>query len=157
MQSLSTVLVKESNPEPHSLWYTGKWQTRASVVDGPNWRKRTKPNITSQFHSFGLTGVHREVCSTKAKQRWWMVPFILSFNCSPLTGSGSLHFPRHNCWLLNWLVTWVFTFAEPRSLYYQMTPTTTTSSGGRLHNNIKTNGRTRFCTKVQVPSGVLLA
>lgn len=116
--------------------------------------KRTKPNITSQFHSSCLTGVHREVCSTKAKQRWWMVPFILSFNCSPLAGSGSLHFPRHNCWLLNWLVTWVFTFSEPRSLYYQMTPTTTTSGGGRLHNNIETNGWTRFCTNEWCTSGL---
>lgn len=113
---------KESNPEPSllTLWDTGKWQTRASLtfsmlMDQID-EKRTKPNITSKFHSFGSTGVHREVCSTKAKQRWWMVPFIHSFNCSPLAGSGSLHFPRHNCWLLNWLVTWVFTFAEPRSL-----------------------------------------
>lgn len=111
---------KESNPEPSllTLWDTGKWQTRASLsmlMDQID-EKRTKPTITSQFHSFGSTGVHREVCSTKAKQRWWMVPFIHSFNCSPLTGSGSLHFPRHNCWLLNWFVTWVFTFAEPRSL-----------------------------------------
>lgn len=127
---------KESNPEPSllTLWDTGKWQTRASLtfsmlMDQID-EKRTKPNITSQFHSFGSTGVHREVCSTKAKQRGgWFHSFIHSIAVPWPVQVRCISLATTVDYWTGWLPG--FSLLPNHDHYYQMTPTTNTSRGWR--------------------------